>query len=91
MAVGIKLWVTEFCGNTLFEALRDEMLQPLGLVMDLLDGIVQYFVQKCLQQPMMAHDLQRAPPTGERTVELRDAVRIQQGGMGMLPVFAACS
>ena len=50
----------QFCGDALFETLRNEMFQPFGLVMDLFDGIVQDLIEKCLQQAVMAQDLQRS-------------------------------
>ena len=66
MAVGIKLWVTEFCGNAFFKPLRDEMFQALSLVVDFLERILQDFVEECFEQAMMAQDLKRSPPTRSR-------------------------
>jgi len=65
MAVGIKLWVAKFCREAFFKPLRDEMFQAFGFVVDFFEWVLQDFVEECLQQPMVANDLQRAPPTGE--------------------------
>ena len=60
MAVGIKLWVAKFCREAFFKPLRDEMFQAFGFVVDFFEWVLQDFVEECLQQPMVANDLQRA-------------------------------
>jgi hypothetical protein len=62
MSVRIKLWSPGLCVNTLFKAFGDEMLQPLGLVMDFLDRVVEHLLKRGLQKSMMAQDLQRPRP-----------------------------
>ena len=48
------------------------MLEAFSLAVHLLDGIVQHLVKKCLQQPVMAHDFERAFSAGGRHFEVED-------------------
>ena len=61
MPVGIELRVPELRSDALFKTLGDEVFQPLGLVMDLLDRKIQDLVEECLDQAMVAQDFKRAP------------------------------
>ena len=55
MAIGIDLRISQDRGYPVLESLGDEMLRALRFFMDLIPGILQYVVQKKLQQPMVAH------------------------------------
>lgn len=62
MSMRIELWPSKFQINPFFQPFRDKMLQPLGFVVYLLNGIVQHLVQKRLEQPVVAHNLQCPTP-----------------------------
>jgi len=53
MAVRIRLGVAELSGNSIFEFLGNEVLQPFSFFMHLVPGIVQAVVQEALQKPVM--------------------------------------
>ena len=59
-------------GNTFFKSLGDEMLQTLGLFMHFVDWIIEHLVEKCLDQPMVTHDLERSllPRCGEQNAAM---------------------
>jgi len=60
MSVGVELRVVQLCSDPFLESLRDEMLQPFRFVMDLIPWISKNFMQECLDQPVMPHNLQGA-------------------------------
>lgn len=66
MPMWVKLWPSKFHINPFFQPFRNEMLQPLGFVVYLLNGIVEHFVQKRLKQPVMTNNLQRTLTPGSR-------------------------
>ena len=53
MAVRIELWMSQLRGDALFEPLRDEMFEVLRFLVNLFDGVVQHFIEECLDQAMM--------------------------------------
>ena len=60
MPVRIEPWVAQLYGDPFLEPFRDEMFEPLRLLMNLFDRVVEYFIQECLEEAMVAQDLQRA-------------------------------
>lgn len=56
----IELWVPKFISDAFLEALRDEVLQAFGFIVNLVDGIVENLIEKGLNQSMVADNLQRA-------------------------------
>jgi hypothetical protein len=50
MPMRVPLRVAEFFGDSLFEALRNKMLEALGFIMNLIDRVVENFVKKSLDQ-----------------------------------------
>src|ERR1035437_2586124 len=70
--VRVDLGMPELGRDPFLEALRDEVLQPLRLRMHLCEWVVENFVEKRLNQPMMPHHLQCAPLP--RTRELHPAM-----------------
>ena len=44
------------------EALRNHVLQPLRLLVDLVPAVTQYLHEEGLEKPVMAEHLQRHPP-----------------------------
>jgi len=50
-----------------FERLGNEVLQPLGFVVQVFDGVVQHLEEKCFHQPVVPNDLgARLRPEVER-------------------------
>src|SRR5439155_7960846 len=58
--VWIGLRVPQFRRDTIFEPLRDEMFQPFCLIVNLVPRVVEEIMEKTLQQPVMAKNLQSA-------------------------------
>jgi len=54
MPVGIVFRMPQLCSNALLEPLGDEMLKTLSLFMNFLHWVIQDFVEKGLDQPMMS-------------------------------------
>ena len=75
MSVRVELRMTQLCVDTLLKPFRDEMFEALGLLVNLLEWVVQHFVEEGFDEAMMAHHLKSAPFAGRRR-ELRDAARI---------------
>lgn len=59
MPVRIELRVAELRGDSFFEPLGDEMLQPLGFVVNFLERIIENLKQEGFDEAMMADDLPR--------------------------------
>ncbi len=57
VAVRVKLGISQNRGNPILEALRDEVLQALGFVVDLVPGVLENVVQEELQQAMVPNQL----------------------------------
>ena len=65
--VRVDFGVAENGGDPIFETLRDEVFQPLGLVMDLVPGILQNVMQEEFQEAVMPHQFPRPPfPRGRK-------------------------
>jgi len=64
MAMRINFGIAEEGCHPVFKALRNEMLQSLGLLVDLVPGILQYLVQKQFQKTVVPHKFPRAPLPG---------------------------
>lgn len=47
-------------GDALFELFADEVLEALGFVVELFDGVVEDFVEEGFEQAMVADDFERA-------------------------------
>ncbi len=62
----VELGVAEFGGDALFEPLRDEVLEALGLLVHFVPGIVEDLVEEGLDEAMMADDLEGAFLSGFR-------------------------
>ena len=62
MAVWVRVRVAQLCRDALLEVLGDEVLQALGFVVQVFDGIPQYLKQEGLDQAMVPYNLQRTPP-----------------------------
>jgi len=56
MRIGFR--VSQFRGDPIFKALRDEVLQPFCLVVNLVPRVVEELVEETLQQTVVANDLQ---------------------------------
>jgi len=54
MPVGIHLGIAKNGGHAVLKPLRDEVLEPLRLVMNLIPGILQNIVKKQLEQAVMS-------------------------------------
>ena len=54
MPVGIEFRMSKLCGDAFLEPLGDEMFKPLSFFMNFLHGVIQDFVEKGLDQPVMA-------------------------------------
>ena len=86
----VELGPSQLCIDALLETLGDEMLQPFCLVMDLLDRVVQDFVQKRLKQPVMTQDLQRAPSSSGRQADTAARFVFDETESEMRPASGAC-
>lgn len=49
----IRLRIAQLCRDPIFEAFRDEMLQSLGLAVNLIPGVIEDVVKKTLEQAMV--------------------------------------
>ena len=49
MPVWIRIGVLQLRGDPVFEPLRDEVLQPFRLVVNLVPGVVEEIVEEALQ------------------------------------------
>jgi hypothetical protein len=58
--VGIRLRVAQLSGDPVFQSLRDEMLQPIRLVVNLVPGVIEEIVQETFQQAVVTKHLKSA-------------------------------
>jgi len=54
MPVGIEFRMSKLRGDAFLKPLGDEMFEPLSLFMNFVHRVIQDFVEKGLDQPMMA-------------------------------------
>ena len=59
MPVWIQLRVPELRRNPVFQLFRYEMFQPLRFLVDFIPAVIQYIMQKTLQQAMMPQNFKR--------------------------------
>ena len=57
----VELRVSEYSGDAFLETLGDEVLQAFSFIVKFIDGVVQYLVEKGLDQPVMTNDLEGTP------------------------------
>jgi len=60
VAVRIGLWISQFRGDPIFKPLRNEVLQPFCLIVNLIPRIVEEITEETLQQTVTAKNLQSA-------------------------------
>ena len=58
MPVWVRVGIAQLGGDPVFQPLRDEVLQPLGLLMHLVPRVAEELVQKSLEQAMVAQYLE---------------------------------
>ena len=61
MPMRINGRVPELGGDALLKPFRDEVFQSLRLFMNLFQRIIEHFIEKGLDQPMMTQDFESAP------------------------------
>jgi hypothetical protein len=61
VAVWVDLGIAQNRRHAILEALRDEVLEPLGLFVHLVPGILQNVVEEELQQAVVPHQFPRPP------------------------------
>src|ERR1039458_4002925 len=64
MPVRIGLGIPQFRRDAIFQPLRDEMLQPLRLVVNLVPRVVEEIMEEALQQTMVPKNLQSSHLAG---------------------------
>jgi hypothetical protein len=64
VAVGIEAGVAEFGGDALLETLGDEVLEALGLGVNLFEGVIEDLEEKGFNKAMVAEDLEGAFAAG---------------------------
>src|SRR5699024_11490941 len=62
--VRVSVRVAQIIGYPGDQKLGDRMFQDLGLLMDLVPGVVQYLNQKCFNQSMTTHHVHRMSTPG---------------------------
>ena len=62
----IEFRISKFCGDALLEPLRNEMFKALSFLVNLFDGVVQHFEEKCFEEAMMTYHLKSPPFTCRR-------------------------
>src|SRR6266700_3071166 len=58
MRIGFR--VSQFRSDPVFELLRDEMLQPFGLIVNFVPRVVEEIMEETLEQTVVAKNLQSA-------------------------------
>ena len=66
MPVRVRLGITQFGGDPVFESLRYEVFQPLGLLVYFIPRIAEEFMQELFQQAMVAQYFQSPALAGRR-------------------------
>ena len=66
MAMRVGSRIPQLRRNPLLERFRDEVLQPLGFIVQLINGVIEDLKEKRFDQPMMPHNLQGASSPGTR-------------------------
>ena len=57
MTMRVDLGISEDRRDAIFEAFRDEVLEPFGLLMHFIPGVLEYIMKKQFQETMMPHEL----------------------------------
>ena len=65
----VELRIAQFSGNAFLEALGYEVFQAFGFIMQFLNGVVQYLVEKGLDQSMVPNDLKSAFSASSRKAD----------------------
>lgn len=64
--MGVNVGISQLGGYPVLQALGNKMFQAFGFFVDFIPGIIQKIVKKSFQEPMMAHNFQRAMLPGRR-------------------------
>src|SRR3954447_18355460 len=62
----IEFRVAKFAGNSLFEFLRDEVLQTFGFLVQFVYTVIEYAKKECLDEPVMANNFKSSISAGFR-------------------------
>lgn len=79
VAVGVEGWIAKLGGDALFEALADEMLEALGLVVDLVEGVIEDLEEEGFEEAMVAEDLEGAETAGFGEADAAVALVVHKG------------
>src|ERR1700740_3029527 len=60
MPMGIEFRMSELRPDALLETLGDKMFKPLSLLVNFLDRVIEDFIEKRFDEPVMPKDLQSA-------------------------------
>ncbi len=60
MPVRVGIWIAQFGGNPVFQPLGNKMFQTLGFGVNFIPRKVENIMKKSFQEPMMAHNFERA-------------------------------
>ena len=84
VAVGVEAGVAEFGGDALLESLGDEMLEALGFVVDLFEGVIEDLEEKGFKETMVAENFEGAfaAGRGETHTAMQLVVDGRAGGAG---------
>ena len=66
MAMWVGSRMSQLRRNPLLKRFRDEVLQPFGFIVQLINGVIEDLKEKRFDQPMMPHNLQSASSPGTR-------------------------
>ena len=85
-SVRIQFRMPKLPGNSLLELLGDEMLQPLGLLVQFIDRVIEHAEKERLDQPVMANDLERplSSTLGQADTPMRFVIHERLIGCGQL-------
>ena len=64
--MGVDVGITQLGGYAVFQPLGNEVLEPLGFLVNFIPRIVQEIVKESFQEPMVTHNFQRTVPPGWR-------------------------
>jgi hypothetical protein len=84
----IGLGIAQFAGNALLKLLRDEMLQPFGLVVQLVNSIIEHAEEECFDQPVMANNLERPLTSAFGEADAAMGIRTPQADRRLRQAFA---
>lgn len=81
-AVGVAVGVTELGGDAGLEALGDEVFQALGLVVQLVQVVVEHAMKEGLDETVMADDLEGTAATQRREADAAVALVVDKRVLG---------